>query len=453
MMRESLLLMPEKIKAIVRNEAQRTYIFHICDLFANVPEDHTMSDVLLCAAREGNRELCLSAIAHGARDLEGMCERAARGGHRELCELGISLVFAQRAKGLEDDGEYGPCDFGCVRHSAARAGYFDMCGLAKKLGCDDREHEMEGAARGGYYDFCADMYEQGYKPKAYRMMYGAARGNHRDICELVLAKHPTESARSLNESMLTGAIYGRHVALCELAISRGVEDPNHMLRSAVHARNREMCVRAYELGANWFGSILSYCASANSLELCELTMKWYRRSSRAGVDDDHIKEHMSSVARTAACLGNVALCNWAISNGGQQYRKDIFRSVLDGAVEGHNWKFCVFAFQSQTGITINDVLCRVACSGSNRTCACAIKWARLLNARDPVAYPLDMRALAASCMGKTYAIVCICRRVREWCDTGEREVICGEMLACALKYNHTEVADMIRGWMQENQKK
>jgi hypothetical protein len=501
-----------KVKKVMRECSSRNeYIFQICALFAGSSCD-AMNGILFCAAREGNRDLCLSMIARMQApsalvteppfeiDFNGMCARAARNGHRELCELGHSLWVAcelrpervaRRKEAGENGNVYRRCCHKCIRCSAARGGYFDLCNIGGEFDRDDHlpfaqpamhlnphEHEMLGAARGGHYDFCAYMYEQEHRPRAEYMLYNAARGNHRDICELVVAKELSAgllNTSELYEAVLHGAATNGHIALCEFAISQGARDFNCMLVSAAISERREVSARAYELGVESIRDVLCNCAMYDLLEPCEQAIKWHRQ--RNGDSTRDIYDAILAVARYAAGTGNMAMCRFAIENIDQEHRSSIFDEMLSGAARRGNWDFCVVAYRlsheephCENTITVNRVLYVAATTEDDKLCAHAIGWANKMHRES--ADHIDVKSLALTCAGSQYdnASLSSCKRIRLWSrdairrramsrdpasfaePLGERDLPYADMLARALECGYMATTNTIRGWMQEDQR-
>ena len=88
--------------------------------------DLTANQQLRLAVVAGDYTACEAAFTRGATDFDWALYEAARGGHRDLCEL--AAQFAQQ------NANWGATNFDEMLHEAAYGGHRDLCELAKSWG-------------------------------------------------------------------------------------------------------------------------------------------------------------------------------------------------------------------------------------------------------------------------------------------------------------------------------
>ena len=106
--------------------------------------DLTANQQLRLAVVAGDYTACEAAFTRGATDFDWALYEAARGGHRDLCEL--AAQFAQQ------NANWGATNFDEMLHEAAYGGHRDLCELAKSWGATDFNEMLHEATYGGHHD-------------------------------------------------------------------------------------------------------------------------------------------------------------------------------------------------------------------------------------------------------------------------------------------------------------
>ena len=292
--------------------------------------------MLFNAARYGHRDICILAhewiseaqqrlrknypgIHLAALDYNEMLLKAAKGGHRDLCilarEWSREWSHEVPSQSLHFDGMIVQAAR-CADPVRAR----ELCNLAREwIGRAEGTHSIPGA-------HSAPANAESEMPKAQsdmttvtnwnRMLRAAARGGHRDLCELAREFEMTQSNGTRRfpfdfEGMLNDAARGGHRDLCILAREWALEadapltEFSDMLGAAARcrdvARARDICILAREWmrethseNARYFQAMLRNAAEKGHRELCILAREWA----------------MEIAARSAPEMQNVSLLDY-----------------------------------------------------------------------------------------------------------------------------------------------
>jgi hypothetical protein len=158
--------------------------------------------ILIYAARDGHRDICLLVKKWGVKKFNPMLRMAAFGGHQDLCDLAI---------------EWGANDYEGMLEMAAFGGHEKLCNIA---------HETEKIS-----------------PDCW-MIYYAACGRHKKLCELSKKWNLFDA-----NLMLYGAAYGGSKKFCRLARKWGATDFVEMKTQAAHGY--QYTLRTFRLANKW----------------------------------------------------------------------------------------------------------------------------------------------------------------------------------------------------------
>jgi len=150
--------------------------------------DLTANQQLRLAVVAGDYTACEAAFTRGATDFDWALYEAARGGHRDLCEL--AAQFAQQ------NANWGATNFDEMLHEAAYGGHRDLCELAKSWGATDFNEMLHEATHGGHRDLC-ELAKSWGATDFNRMLHEATYGGHHDIENLAKYWH----ACAINSSL------------------------------------------------------------------------------------------------------------------------------------------------------------------------------------------------------------------------------------------------------------
>ena len=182
------------------------------------------------------------------------------------------------------------------------------------------DQQLQSAAYGGDYTACKAAYAQG-ATNFNKMLYEAARGGHRDLCELAVAwakAHGNPLDTTVYNAMLYGAAYGGHRDLCELAVAWAkahgnpwvADDFNGMLYWAAYGGHRDLCEMAKSWGATHVNWMLYKAARGGHRDLCELAKSWGADNFNDIFIEDMREDIQQLIKYWQACKGDPTLPAW-----------------------------------------------------------------------------------------------------------------------------------------------
>ena len=265
-------------------------------------------------------------------------------------------------RGCRDAHRQGATDFNGMLYRAAQGGHRDLCELAVHFaqqnaawGATDFNGMLYRAAQGGHHDLC-ELAKTWGATNFNEMLNRAARGGHRDLCELAKTWGATNF-----DWMLNGAARGGHRDLCELAKTWGATDFSMMLSGAARGGHRDLCELAVSwakahgdpLGATDFTGMLYHAACGGHRDLCELAKAW-GATNFTGMLYHNIRDDIKSLAQYwRACASDPTLPAWVSLFALLLVTDDYFKLSAQASQEYLRW----FKITSQLPLELQAVVC------------------------------------------------------------------------------------------------
>jgi hypothetical protein len=231
------------------------------------PLGMTREELLLYGARNGDVEVCKLARELGIREYyaHNMTQVAAMNNHVNVCMFAREWL-AKMPQMYSANNDY-------LLYGAARGGHRALCELALNGGVFSYQWLMLGAAEGHHIDLCEWAIELTPVDQSYCMLMGAAQGGHRDLC--IRAREMSGIMIACNDMMRNAASRG-HREICELAREWGARNYGEMLIGAAECGNREIC----ELARKWstqplpLDLMFDHAFINGQYDICDLANKW-----------------------------------------------------------------------------------------------------------------------------------------------------------------------------------